>query len=178
MVVTQAECLLATIQPVNVAQRQRLELAYELLEDICVLDVKMKRSKAPIAEAVTASATTLTEIVGVGRPIIAGLIIGYTGDVHRFATAGHFAAYNGTAPIEFSSSGRTVHPLSRRGNRTLNHAIHMIAVTQIRNAGSEGRVFYDNKLAARRTPREAMRSLKRHISNRVFQRLRNDSRSN
>ena len=61
------------------------------------------------------------------------MLIGYTGDVARFATAGHYAAYNGTAPIEFSSSGRTVHRLSRRGNRTLNHAIHMIAVTQIRH---------------------------------------------
>jgi transposase len=81
---------------------------------------------------VTASATTLTDIFGVG-PIIAGMLIGYSGDVTRFATAGHFAAYNGTAPVEFSSSGRTVHRLSRRGNRTLNHAIHMIAVTQIRN---------------------------------------------
>jgi len=105
------------------------------------------------------------------------MLIGYTGNVHRFATAGHFAAYNGTAPIEFSSSGRTVHRLSRRGNRTLNHAIHMIAVTQIRHTGSEGRVYYDSKIAAGQTPREAMRSLKRHISDRVFRHLRNDTRT-
>ena len=78
------------------------------------------------------------------------MIIGYTGDVTRFATAGHFAAYNGTAPIEFSSSGRTVHRLSRRGNRTLNHAIHMIAVTQIRNPDSEGRALL--RPQARRRP--------------------------
>jgi transposase len=151
VVVTQAERVLATIHPATAAQRQRLELAEELLDDIRVLDSKMKRSKAPIADAVTASATTLPEIFGVG-PIISGLLIGYTGDVQRFATAGHFAAYNGTAPIEFSSSGRTVHRLSRRGNRTLNHAIHMIAVTQIRHPGSEGRVYYDAKLAAGRHP--------------------------
>ncbi len=68
-------------------------------------------------------------------------MIGYSGDVRRFPTAGHFAAYNGTAPIELSSGGRTVHRLSRRGNRTLNHAIHMIAVTQIRNLDSEGRAL-------------------------------------
>ena len=99
------------------------------------------------------------------------MLIGYSGDVTRFATAGHFAAYNGTAPIEFSSSGRTVHRLSRRGNRTLNHAIHMIAVTQIRHPGSEGRAYYDRKLAEGRTRREARRSLKRHISNRVYRHL-------
>ena len=57
------------------------------------------------------------------------MLIGYTGNATRFPTAGRFAAYNGTAPIDFSSSGRAVHRLSRRGNRTLNHAVHMIAVT-------------------------------------------------
>jgi hypothetical protein len=93
---------------------------------------------------VVASATTVTEMFGVG-PIIAGLLIGYSGDITRFATAGHYAADNGTTPIEFSSSGRVVHRLSRRGNRTLNHAIHMIAVTQIRHRDSEGRRYYDRK---------------------------------
>ena len=51
-------------------------------------------------------------------------MIGYTGDVTRFANNDRYAAYNGTAPIELSSAGRVVHPLSRRGNRTLNYAIH------------------------------------------------------
>jgi transposase len=176
VVVNQAECVLAGIQAVTATQRQRLELAHELVDDIRSLDVKMKRSRTRITDAVTASATTLTEIYGIG-PIIAGMLLGYSGDATRFPTAGHFAAYNGTAPVEFSSSGRTVHRLSRRGNRTLNHAIHMIAVTQIRNTGSEGRTYYDTKLAAGRTPREAMRSLKRHISDRVFRHLRADARA-
>jgi transposase len=176
VVVNQAECLLSSIVAVTVTQRQRLELAHELVDDICVLDVKMKLSRTRVAEAVAASATSLTEIYGVG-PIIAGMLLGYAGDITRFPTAGHFAAYNGTAPVEFSSSGRTVHRLSRRGNRTLNHAIHMIAVTQIRNAGSEGRAYYDSKLAAGRTRREAMRALKRHISDRVFRHLRTDARA-
>jgi transposase len=176
VVVNQAECILAGIVAVSVVQRQRLELAHELVDDIRSLDVRMKHSRTRICEAVTASATTLTDIFGVG-PIIAGMLIGYSGDVTRFATAGHFAAYNGTAPVEFSSSGRTVHRLSRRGNRTLNHAIHMIAVTQIRNAASEGRAYYDAKLAAGRTRREARRSLKRHISDRVFRHLRADARA-
>ena len=52
----------------------------------------------------------------------------------------------------------------------------MIAVTQIRNAGSEGRRYYDTKLAAGRTRREAIRALKRHISDRVYRHLRSDAR--
>jgi transposase len=78
------------------------------------------------------------------------------------------------APVEFSSSGRTVHRLSRRGNRTLNHAIHMIAVTQIRHPHSEGRAYYDRKLEDHKTSREAMRALKRQISDRVYRQLRLD----
>jgi transposase len=68
--------------------------------------------------------------------------------VRRFATAGHDASSNGTAPIELSSDGPTVHRLSRRGNRTLKHAIHMIAVTPNRNRDREGRAYYDAKVAA------------------------------
>lgn len=175
VVVNQGEQLLAAIRPMNAVQRQRLELAHELLDEIRTLDGRLKASRRRIADAVTASATSLTEIYGVG-PIVAAIVIGYTGDIARFPSSGHYAAYNGTAPIEFSSSGRTVHRLSRRGNRTLNHALHMIAVTQIRNIGSEGRLFYDAKLAAGRTGREAMRSLKRHISDRVYAHLRRDAR--
>jgi transposase len=174
VVVGQAEQLLAAITPTSATQRQRLELAHELLEEIRVLDQRSKRSKRRINDAVAASGTTVTEIFGVG-PIIAGLVIGYSGDITRFPSPGHFAAYNGTAPVEFSSSGRVVHRLSRRGNRTLNHAIHMIAVTQIRHRDSEGRRYYDHKLAEGRTRREAMRALKRHISDRVYRHLRVDA---
>jgi transposase len=175
VVVSQAESLLETIAPVGVAHQQRLELAYELLDEIRVLDAKMKRSKDRIATAVGASATTLTDLYGVG-PIIAAIVIGYSGDIRRFPTAGHYAAYNGTAPIELSSGGRTVPRLSRRGNRTLNHAIHMIAVTQIRNRDSEGRTYYDAKVAAGKTSREALRALKRKISDRVYRQRMNDLR--
>ena len=132
IVVAQADQVLDKIEPVNATQRQRLELAHETVDEISLLDAKLTRSRARITEAVYASGTSLIEIYGVG-PVIAAMLIGYTGNAGRFPTAGHFAAYNGTAPIEFSSSGRTVHRLSRRGNRTLNHAIHMIAVTQIRH---------------------------------------------
>ena len=171
IVVAQADQLLASLTPTSATQRQRLELAVDTLGEIRMLDERAKRHRARIVEAVTASGTGLTDIFGVG-PIIAATLIGYTGDITRFPTAGHYAAYNGTAPVEFSSSGRTVHRLSRRGNRTLNHALHMIAVTQIRFAHSEGRVYYDRKIADGKTTREARRALKRQISDRVYRQLR------
>ena len=63
----------------------------------------------------------------------------------RFANRDQFAAYNGTAPVEFSSAGRVVHRLSRRGNRQLNHAIHMVAICQLRQPHSEGRAYFDRR---------------------------------
>jgi transposase len=175
VVVSQAETVLAAIKATSAAQHQRLELAHELLDEIRALDTKLKRSKERITTAVVASATTLTDLYGVG-PIVAALVIGYSGDIRRFPTAGHYASYNGTAPIEMSSGGRITHRLSRRGNRTLNHAIHMAAITQIRNLDSNGRAYYDSKLAAGKTKREALRALKRRISDRVYRQLINDTR--
>ena len=104
------------------------------------------------------------------------MLIGYTGDIGRFANRDHYAAYNGTAPVEFSSGGRTVHRLSQRGNRQLNHALHMAAICQLRQPHSEGRAYFDRKVAEGKTKREAIRSLKRHISNAVYRQLVADAR--
>ena len=108
---------------------------------------------AASASAVKASGTSLTELFGVG-PIIACMLIGYTGDVHRFANRDQFAAYNGTAPIELSSGGRVVHRLSQRGNRHLNHAIHMAAISHRRQSNSEGRAYFDGKVTEAKTKKE------------------------
>ena len=94
----------------------------------------------------------------------------------RFPGRDHFAAYNGTAPIEVSSGQRKVCRLSRRGNRRINHAIHMAAITQIRNKHSQGRAYYDKKLAEGKTPKDALRSLKRQVSNAIFACLQADAR--
>jgi transposase len=176
VVVSQAESLLARLRPESVVQQQRLELAQETLAEIRRLEAQLKASKRRVSAAIDASATTVTDVFGIG-PILAAVIVGYSGDPRRFPSAGHYAAYNGTAPIELSSGGRTVHRLSRRGNRKLNHALHMAAVTQIRNPHSEGRAYYDAKLAAGKTKREALRALKRRVSDRVWQRLIADARS-
>ena len=170
VVVTQARSLLDKIQPADAAAAERHRQALELVDDIDHLDAVLKDSRTRITAAVAASATTLTEIFGVG-PIVAAMLIGFTGDPTRFSTASRYAAYTGTAPIEFSSGGRITHRLSRRGNRRLNHALHCAAITQIRHRHSPGRGYYERKLAEGHTPREAIRALKRRLSDVVWRHL-------
>ena len=106
---------------------------------------------------------------GIG-PLTAAIIVGRTGDVRRFPSAGHFARHNGTAPIEASSGPTKRHRLNPRGDRQLNHAIHMAAVTQVRH-DTPGRAYYLRKQAEGKTRKEALRALKRRISDAVYQRL-------
>ncbi len=155
-----------TLDPIG---EQRRLMARTHLGDIRRLDAELKANKKLITTAVGRADTTVIDIYGAG-PILAAFLIGYTGDVGRFASADHYAAYNGTAPIEYSSGGKTKHRLSLRGNRKLNHAIHMAAITQIRFP-TAGRVYYDKKLTEGRTKKEALRSLKRRISTAVYRRL-------
>jgi transposase len=165
-----ADELLDRIQPATPVEQARHDLAAELLDDVRRLDAQLKESHRRIRVAVKASGTSLTELFGVG-PIIACMLIGYTGDVRRFRSRDQFAAYNGTAPIELSSGGRVVHRLSQRGNRHLNHAIHMAAISQIRQSHSEGRAYFDRKVAEGKTKKEALRSLKRQVSNAAYRQL-------
>ena len=171
-----AEQLLAAVTPTTPVERARHDLAVEHLEDLRRFDDQLRASKKRLASVVRESGTTLTELFGVG-PFVAAVVIGHTGDVTRFANRDQFAAYTGTAPIEMSSGGRVVHRLSRRGNRQLNHAIHIAAITQIRFAHSPGRAFYDRKVAEGKTKREALRALKRRISDALYRQLLHDATS-
>jgi transposase len=167
---TKAANMLDEFEPDTAVNAARHDLGLELLADLRRIDEQLRETKQRIAQAVAASKTTLTELYGVG-PIVAAMVIGYVGDVTRFASSDRFAAYNGTAPIEVSSGPRTIHRLSRRGNRRLNHAIHMAAVTQIRNLDSQGRAYYDRKIAEGKSGKEALRALKRRISDAIFRQL-------
>jgi transposase len=138
-------------------QQARLELAAEFTADLRRIDAQLRETRTKLAVAVRACGTSLTEVFGVG-PIIAATVIGDVRDVSRFASRDRFAACNGTAPIEVSSGNRKVHRLSLRGNRRLNHAIHMAAITQIRCKHSDGRACYDKKIAEGKTPKEALRA--------------------
>jgi transposase len=163
----QAAHLLASITPAGSVAMARCELAAEFTGDLRRIDVQMRDTKKKLATAVRAAGTSLTGLFGVG-PVITAAVIGDVRHASRFPSRNHFAAYNGTAPIEVSSGGRKIYRLSRRGNRRLNHAIHMAAVTQIRNHGSEGRTYFEKKLAEGKTRKEALRALKRQVSDAIF----------
>lgn len=162
--------LLEQIDPASPVEQARHDLAAELLADVQRLDSQLKESHRRIRTAVRASGTTLTDIFGIG-PVIACYLIGFTGDVRRFASRDQYAAYNGTAPVERSSGGRVVHRLSQRGNRRLNHALHLAAICQIRQTHSDGRAYFDRKVADGKTKKEAVRALKRQVSNTVYRQL-------
>ena len=169
---TKAARMLGGMRNLDPVGEQRRVMAKTHLGDIRRWDREIKANKVSISKAVTSSRTTVTGVYGVG-PIVAAFLIGYTGDIGRFASQGHYAAYNGTAPIEMSSGGKKRHRLSMRGNRKLNHAIHMAAVTQIRH-DTPGRIYYDKKQAEGKTKKEALRALKRRISDTVYQQLITD----
>ena len=170
----QAARMLGGIRGLDTVGEQRRQMAKTHISDIRRLDRDLEAIKAQIRTAVTDVDTSVTDIYGVG-PVVAAFLIGYTPPIDRFETADRYAAYNGTAPIEVSSGGKVRHRLSRRGNRTLNHAIHTAAVTQISHQ-TPGRVYYDKKLDEGKTDKEALRALKRRISNAVYRRLRADAR--
>jgi transposase len=171
----QAARFLESVTPAGAVDAARWELAAELTEDLRGIDARIRETRKKAAVAVAAAGTSLTGRFGVG-PVIAAAVIGDVRHVSRFGNRDRFAAYNGTAPIEVSSGGRKVYRLSRRGNRRLNHAIHMVAVTQIRYRHTKGRAYYDKKLAEGKTPKEALRALKRQISDAIFACLQEDAR--
>ena len=171
----QAAQVLASVTPQDAVQAARCELAAAFTEDLARLDAQMRETKKKLAAVVAAAGTTVTDVFGAG-PVIAATVIAAARDVSRFPGRDHFAAYNGTAPIEVSSGKRKIYRLSRRGNRRLNHAIHMAAVSQVSHRRSAGRAYFDKKLAEGKTPKEALRSLKRQVSDAIFACLQADAR--
>ena len=169
----QASRMLGGIRGLDAVGEQRRQMAKTYIVDIRRLDRDLDANKTQIRRAVAETDTTVTDIYGVG-PVVAAFLVSYTPPIDRFKTPDKYAAYNGTAPIEVSSGGKVRHRLSRRGNRTLNHAIHTAAITQISHH-TEGRVYYDKKLDEGKTTKEALRALKRRISNVVYRQLRADA---
>ena len=167
---TKASAVLVRLRPKDEPGRIRRQVALDHLGDVRALDRRIKRLGDQIKAVVEANGTTLLGIFGVG-PVIAARIVAEVGDVERFATKDRFASYNGTAPIDVSSGEQTRHRLSRSGNRRLNHALHMAAVTQLRFPDSAGRRYYERKRLEGKTPKEALRCLKRRLSDVVYRQL-------
>ena len=165
--------LLRRARPRHPAGRVRRQLASELVRDVRARNRRIAELDERIAVEVEASGTTLTEVFGVG-PILAAKIVGIVGNVGRFPSKAHFASYAGVAPIEASSGEVVRHRLSLTGNRRLNQVMHMIAVCQARS-DPRGGAYHRKKLAEGKSRREAMRCLKRRVSDAVFGALVADS---
>ncbi|MBA2715363.1 MAG: IS110 family transposase [Rubrobacteraceae bacterium] len=162
--------ILRGIRPqAGTSTRLRRRLASEVLRDIRMLDRKIADLNERIEAEIEASGTTLTEIFGVG-PILAAKIIGTVGNVVRFPTKAHFASYSGTVPVEASSGEVVRHRLSLAGNRKLNYALHMVGICQARS-DARGGSYYRKKIAEGKSRKEALRCLKRRISDAVFRSL-------
>jgi transposase len=169
----QAKAILASVRPRDLVGKTRRRLAAEQLSDLVAIEKRTKSLTKELKAMVEDSGSTLMELPGVG-PIVAARVLADVGDVTRFADRNRFASWTGTAPIEASSGEHVRHRLSRAGNRRMNHMIHIAAATQIR-LDTEGRRYYRRKLAAGKTRMEAMRCLKRRISDALYRQLLTDA---
>ena len=156
-------------QLVALDRSTRAELARRRIARMRELDLEIRELERRLAALVRWSGTTLTAMVGVST-ITAARILGEVRDVRRFPTSSAFASANGTAPLP-ASSGRTQrYRLNRGGNRRLNRALHVIALTQTQHEPRAVR-FLERKRAEGKSRREAMRCLKRRLSDVVYRRL-------
>jgi len=171
----QARGILASVRPRDLAGKTRRRLAAEQLTELVAVEKKIKALTKELRAMVITRGSTLMDLPGVG-PVVAARILADVGDVVRFADRNRFASWTGTAPLDASSGEQIRHRLSRAGNRKMNHMLHIAAATQIR-LETEGRRYYRRKLAEGKTRMEAMRCLKRRISDAVYRQLLADARA-
>jgi transposase len=125
-----------------------------------VIDKRITQADAALTELIAATGSKLQQLNGIG-PSVAARLVGDIGDITRLASRHHFASWNGAAPLNASSGDQQRHRLSRTRNRRLNRTLHIMTVVQLRH-DTEGCAYFRRKLAAGKTPMEAMRCLKRH----------------
>jgi transposase len=172
----QARKLLAVVRPRDAAGKTRRRVAAELISDLERIYQRKKAADKELRDLLKTTGSTLTQLNGIGPSGAARLLV-EAGDITRFPTRAHFASWNGTAPIDASSGDQVRHRLSRAGNRQINPTLHIMAVVQLRHRDSPGRAHYDGKVAAGKTPMEAMRCLKRRLSGIVYHQMTIDTRT-
>jgi transposase len=165
----QAKAMLATVRPRDIAGKTRRRIAAEELNELISVEAKIKKATSELKAMVLARQSRLMNIYGIGA-VVAARILADVGDVARFADRNRFASWTGTAPLDASSGEQNRHRLSRAGNRRVNHMIHIAAVTQLR-LDTEGRAYYRRKRAGGKKPQEALRCLKRRISDVIYRQL-------
>jgi transposase len=159
--------VLAGVRPVGTAEITRKLVARELVGEIRDIDARLKKLTALIGEKVAEHGSRLPQVDGIG-PVIAARLIGRTGRASRFVSSSAFASYAGVAPVEVASGQQARHRLPRGGDRQLNYALHIVALTQVRMRASTGRGYYDRKISEGKTHNEAMRCLKRRLADHVW----------
>ncbi len=162
----QAKAMLASVRPRDIAGKTRRRIAAEELAELIAVEAKIKKSTAELKAIVLARGSRLMDLNGVG-PVVAARVLADVGDVTRFADRNRFASWTGTAPLDASSGEQNRHRLSRAGNRRMNHMIHIAAISQIR-LDTDGRAYYRRKRAEGKKPLEAIRCLKRRISDAIY----------
>ncbi|MDE0171466.1 MAG: transposase [bacterium] len=155
------------VRPKAPPEATRKALAWDLVLEIRSIDTRLGAVTTQMTGALQDYPTQLLEVDGIG-PVLAVRLIGRCGRASRFPNADAFANYAGVAPVEVSSGHRAVHRLSRSGDRKLNSALHLVALTQVRMRNSAGRRYYDRKINEGKTHKAAMRCLKRKIASRVW----------
>ena len=151
----------------------RADLCRQRLGRLHDIDLELKQIETQLETLVEASGSTLTTIVGIST-IVAARLIGETGDPRRFPTSSAFAAGNGTAPIDASSGRNERHRLNRGGNRRVNRALYTVAITQTRHE-PRAADYLARKRAAGKTRREALRCLKRRLSDVIYRTMLEDA---
>ncbi len=169
----QAKRLLASVRPRDIAGKTRRRIAAEELAELVAVDAKIKKATAELKALVLERGSTLMDLRGVG-PVVAARILADVGDIARFTNRNRFASWTGTAPLDASSGEQNRHRLSRAGNRRMNHMIHIAAVTQLR-LDTEGRAYYRRKRTEGKKPLEALRCLKRRVSDAIYRQLVTDA---
>lgn len=150
------------------------EMALDELDDIVALTARIKTFDKRLTALARARVPHLLALLGCGE-LSAAKLLGESAGITRFSTEARFARHGGLAPIPVwsgSTAGRV--RMTRSGNRQINCAIHRIAVTQIARPNSEGRAYYEKKLAEGKSTTEALRCLKRRVARVVFNRLTTD----
>ena len=158
--------LAARTEPVVRFARDLLTRIRELTSAINALEAEIRA----LAERV---APTLLALVGCGH-LTAAKLVGQTAGITRFRSRAAFARHNGTAPVPVWSGDTVRHRLNRGGDRQLNVALHRIAITQLQREGP-GRAYLAKRMAAGDTKTEAIRALRRRLSDEVFRRLQADA---
>jgi transposase len=169
----QAKAMLASVRPRDIAGKTRRRIAAEELSELVAVEATMKKANAELKAMVLARGSHLMDLRGVG-PVVAARVLADVGDVSRFADRNRFASWTGTAPLDASSGEQSRHRLSRAGNRRVNHMIHIAAISQIR-LDTDGQAYYRRKRAEGKRPLEAIRCLKRRISDAIFRQLVTDA---